>query len=265
MFEKYGLENRVDMIRSISQEHIGPVRMRGHLNEGAVRNEERIFADLETLNTGKDVLAKVTRGMSVFSKIDLSRATKCLPNVERAKQLTNDALSSKELLSLFDEEGKSTGLYTTREVRAEEAKLMRMGTYVADQKNLLHDVNVEDINQGSQVSKSQGEALDYLLSCERGLKVLKGRAGTGKSFVLGIVANTAKASKVEIIGLAPTHKAKLELQNLGYNKSDTVKGFLFKLHNNRVNLAKHSLIVVDEAAMVSNADYTELMRQRFQI
>ena len=39
-----------------------------------------------------------------------------------------------------------------------------------------------------------------------------------------------------------------------------LKGFLFKLHNNRVELPKNSLIVVDEAAMVGNSDYAELMR-----
>jgi ATP-dependent exoDNAse (exonuclease V) alpha subunit len=62
------------------------------------------------------------------------------------------------------------------------------------------------------------------------------------------------------MGLAPTHKAKLELAKVGYERCDTIKGFLFKLYNDRVDLAKNSLIVVDEAGMVGNDDYSELLR-----
>ena len=62
------------------------------------------------------------------------------------------------------------------------------------------------------------------------------------------------------VGLAPTHKAKLELVSTGYESTDTVKGMLFKLANSRFSLPKHSLIVVDEAGMVGNDDYRELLR-----
>ena len=45
-----------------------------------------------------------------------------------------------------------------------------------------------------------------------------------------------------------------ELAKVGYERCDTIKGFLFKLYNDRVDLAKNSLIVVDEAGMVINWD-----------
>lgn len=260
VFEKYGLENRVDMIRSITQEHIGPVRMRSPLNEAPIRNEERRLADIESLQRGGDVLDRVTREMSVFSQKDLNRAVKCVPDEQKAKHLVKEALASKGIIPLFNEDGKSAGLYTTHEIRAEEAKLMRLGEYVSCQNNVLYKASTMEATRGRPISKSQGEALDYLLTYPSGLKILKGRAGTGKSHVLGIVADVAKNNNIEIIGLAPTHKAKLDLQSSGYDKSDTVKGFLFKLHNNRVELPKNSLIVVDEAAMVGNSDYSELMR-----
>ena len=259
-FMELGFENRVDMISQVPQEHIGPVRMRSHLNEAPARNEERRLADIESLQRGGDVLDRVTREMSVFSARDLQRAVKCIADEARAKHLVKEALDSKGVIPLFNEDGKSAGLYTTHEVRAEEAKLMRLGEYVNCQNNLLYNASTMEATRGRPISKSQSEALDYLLSYPTGLKVLKGRAGTGKSHVLGIVADVAKNSDMEVLGLAPTHKAKLELQSLGYDKSDTVKGFLFKLHNNRVDLPKNSLIVVDEAAMVGNSDYSELMR-----
>ncbi|KJV78085.1 AAA domain protein, partial [Rickettsia hoogstraalii str. RCCE3] len=40
----------------------------------------------------------------------------------------------------------------------------------------------------------------------------------------------------------------------------TVKGFLFKLYNGKANLPNGSMLVVDEAGMVGNSDYLELLK-----
>ncbi|WP_084215413.1 AAA family ATPase [Candidatus Orientia mediorientalis] len=55
------------------------------------------------------------------------------------------------------------------------------------------------------------------------------------------------------MGLAPTHKAVSELKD--YEERYTVKGFLFQKR-----AIKNSLIVVDEAGMLSNNDYLELLK-----
>uniref|UniRef100_UPI00050A1063 ATP-dependent DNA helicase n=1 Tax=Rickettsia tamurae TaxID=334545 RepID=UPI00050A1063 len=63
-----------------------------------------------------------------------------------------------------------------------------------------------------------------------------------------------------IIGLSPTHKAASELKSKGYRQCYTVKGFLFKLYNGKADLARNSLLLVDEAGMVGNSDYLELLK-----
>jgi ATP-dependent exoDNAse (exonuclease V) alpha subunit len=78
--------------------------------------------------------------------------------------------------------------------------------------------------------------------------------------VLGKLASIANYSQINVIALAPTHKAARELAAVGYNKSDTIKGFLFKLYNSKLDLPKGSLIVIDEAGMVGNDDYSEVLR-----
>lgn len=272
-FKELGLENRVDEISVIPQEHIGPVRMRSILNEAANRNEERVIANIELLKDGSDVLERVSKCSSVFSKKDLIRVVKCVPNSERANSLVNDAISDERAIPLYHSDGSDTGLFTTTEVRDEEVKLLRLSSYIATQSNLISQPLggagqsnisaqqlIESYKEEFAMSQQQAGAFSHLIDNEGGIRVLKGRAGTGKSYVLGKVVSIAKAKGVEVIGLAPTHKAKMELGNVGYDRCDTIKGFLFKLYNDRVDLSKHSLIVVDEAAMVSNADWLELLR-----
>ena len=117
------------------------------------------------------------------------------------------------------------------------------------------------INDSSlNLTNEQIEAVKYLLQNDNGVRILQGRAGTGKSHVLGKVCSISESMGVNVIVIAPTHKARNELAKVGYKQNDTVKGMLFKLHNGRFSLPKNSLIVVDEAGMVANSDYQELMR-----
>ena len=266
-FKELGLENRVDLISETPQEHTGPVRMRSILNESVIRNEERKFAGIESLITGADVIARITKHASIFNVKDLERAVKCIPSHERAANLVLDALNSDQITALYHEGGGEAGFYTTVIVRAEELKLMRLGGYIANQKNLMaRDSRLESsviakiINEDESLSGQQKEALSHLTLADSGIKILKGRAGSGKSHVLGKLASIANYAGINVIALAPTHKGARELEAVGYNKSDTIKGFLFKLYNSKLDLPKNSLIVIDEAGMVGNDDYSEVLR-----
>ena len=266
-FKELGLENRVDLISETPQEHIGPIRMRSVLNEAVIRNEERKFANIESLKTGADVIARVTKHASIFTEKDLMRAVKCIPNQEKAASLVLEALNSDQIMPLYHKGGGESGFYTITEVRDEELKLVRLGGYIANQKNLILNSTGTELSTISKIisedrslNTQQSGALSHLLLASGGLRILRGRAGTGKSHVLGKLLSIASYSRVNVIGLAPTHKAKQELEQVGYKTCDTIKGFLFKLHNNRADLPKGSLIVIDEAGMVGNDDYCELLR-----
>ncbi len=68
---------------------------------------------------------------------------------------------------------------------------------------------------------------------------MQGRAGTGKSQVLAEAYKIATHHGQNIIGLAPTHKA---------------------ASDGKAELPRNSLLVVDEAGMVGNSDYLELLK-----
>jgi len=265
-FKSLGLENRVDSIGINPQEHIAPIRMRSVLNQAADRNEERRIAEIEHLNNSAAVLDKVTSHISVFSRGDLMRAVKCVPNIETREKLVEDALGNKGVIALFKEDGTKTGYFTTAKIRLEESKILRLSGYLANGDNIfmkdIKDRNIQRLVESARgsLTEEQHIALSELITSSRGLRILRGRAGVGKSHVLGQVALIARASNINVIGLAPTHKAREALIAGGYSHTDTIKGMLFKLHNARFSLPKHSLLVVDEAGLIGNDDYQELLR-----
>ncbi len=266
-FKKLGLESRVDTISLNPQEHIGPVRMRSIFNEAARRNEERKESEIEYLNSGSRVLEKVTKHMSVFTRGDLSRAVKYIPDREVRAKLVEDAISDKSIIPLYREEGSKTRYFTTKEIRDEENKILRLSGYVANVENVMSGggkiqriANELVASTIGDLTEEQHKALREVLLNDSGLRILRGRAGVGKSHVLGTANRIATMSGIGVIGLAPTHKAKLGLAECGFGNVDTVKGMLFKLANGRFSLPKHSLIVVDEAGMIGNDDYKELLR-----
>ena len=99
-FKEQGFDLKVDLPGRITQEHIGPVRMRSVMNEAVHRNDIRKESNIEYLNSGSKVLERVTDHVSVFNRKDLERAVKIVPDGEIRQKLVDDALSSKSLINL---------------------------------------------------------------------------------------------------------------------------------------------------------------------
>jgi ATP-dependent exoDNAse (exonuclease V) alpha subunit len=199
----------------------------------------------------------------------LDRAVKDIPNSERRIELLRQAINSKSLVVLYDQRvGKngenefvSNGYFTTKEVRQEEERILRIAGKISSQSNYTNNKKMSsDINDYEGVSDVQREGLRYLLLNKGGLQILRGRAGTGKSHLLGALNKLATNRGRNVIGLAPTHKAKIELKDKGYANTNTIKGFLYDIKNGKARLARHSTLVVDEAGMVSNRDLQELLK-----
>ncbi len=206
-FKECGLDLRVDLPGMITQEHVGPVRMRSILNQAQERNEQRVLANIESLQNGEDVVARVADKASVFNRGDIERAVKCIPDKDRADMLIEEALCSKSLLSLYDDNGKKTDFYTTIGIRKEEEKLLRLSGYVAGNKNIftasgakIADISKQMIDnlQGS-LTEEQHAALSHLIMDKNGMRIMRGRAGTGKSHVLGQIATIAEATGVGFV------------------------------------------------------------------
>nr|WP_108883852.1 AAA family ATPase [Orientia tsutsugamushi] len=259
-FAKLGLSNRVDKISKVPGEHIGRIKIRSLINEVVNENELRKEANLKIIKDADVITDSITDYKSIFTKQDIEKAIKDIPYSAKAERelLVQQVLSSNRILELYHDDGESSKYFTTSEVRNEETRIIRIANKINDRVYYNDIYNLKsDIEGLANVSEEQKQALRHILLSTSGVRVLRGRAGTGKSHVLAKAHKLATKRGQNVIGLAPTHKAVSELRSKGYTEVYTVKGFLY---NRKKIFMQDSLIVVDEAGMVGTKAYAELVR-----
>ncbi|SPR14342.1 conjugal transfer protein TraA [Orientia tsutsugamushi] len=259
-FAELGLPYRVDETSEVPGKHIGPRRIRNLINEVVNENELRKEAHLKIINDADVITDSITHYKSIFTKQDVEKAVQDILYSAKAERelLVQQVLSSNRILELYHDDGESSKYFTTIEVRNEETRIIRIANKINNQVYYNDIYNLKsDIEGLTNVSEEQKQALRHILLSTSGVRVLRGRAGTGKSYVLIKAHKLATNRGQKVIGLAPTHKAVSELKSKGYTDVYTVKGFLY---NRKKIFMQDSLIVVDEAGMVGTKAYAELFR-----
>ena len=286
MFEEKGMPNRVDPLGILPQEHLGPVRMRNIENDALQRAEIIKDANEELSKDPDVVLEHLMKNRSTFNAKTLDWFLKKHVLEEDRVGVKEVILGHKGLIPLYDREtGEKTGFYTTRHVRSEEEKLVRFAESIdkshsktsivqellaqrgntlnsqqdADQNNVLEKQLLRDLTRDYSLTKAQRAAFESVAGEKRGLHIIRGRAGVGKSYVLSPIAEAYQKAGYQVLGLAPTHKASNNLQRSGFDVTMTAHRFVFAAHNNKISLPSKSLIVIDEAGMIGTEHFVELM------
>src|SRR4030095_14003721 len=86
----------------------------------------------------------------------------------------------------------------------------------------------------------------------QGVAVVVGRAGTGKTFALGIARHAWQLEGYRTLASAPTGSATLTLQGEGFEDVATCDALLGDLDRGREQLDPRTVLVVDEAGMVGS-------------
>jgi AAA domain len=90
------------------------------------------------------------------------------------------------------------------------------------------------------------------------LKLIEGRAGTGKSYTLAAIRDAHAADGKRVVGLALTNAVAQDLAADGFFEAGTVHAALFGLKNGRTRWDRNTVVVVDEAAMLDTPVTGEL-------
>jgi hypothetical protein len=83
-----------------------------------------------------------------------------------------------------------------------------------------------------------------------GVAVVVGRAGSGKTWALGLAREAFELDGYTVLGTAPTGIATVGLADEGFADARTVDRLLLDLQGGRTELDSRTVLVVDEAAMV---------------
>ena len=262
-FAEQGLSIRVDATSAVPQEHIGPVRMRAVDAEANHRAELIRKANEQAARDPEQVLAVLTRNQASFSEYDLDRHLKkhIRDEGERLEAKTK-VLDHYQVLALHDREtGEAVGRWTTRGVRDQEREALADGRRVAAGSHSDVGAGVRDRLASSwQLRPDQRAAFDHA-SGSGGLKIVEGRAGTGKSFALGSIREAHELAGYRVVGLAPTNAVAQTMKEEGFARSSTVHAELFRLKNGRAQWDRRTLVVVDEAAMMDAKVTGEVLRE----
>jgi conjugative relaxase-like TrwC/TraI family protein len=92
-----------------------------------------------------------------------------------------------------------------------------------------------------------------------GVSLVVGRAGTGKTWALGLARQAFELDGYQVIGTAPTGIATVSLQDEGFADVRTVDRLLLDLQHGRLELDSRTVLVIDEAGMVGTRKLAPLL------
>jgi conjugative relaxase-like TrwC/TraI family protein len=92
-----------------------------------------------------------------------------------------------------------------------------------------------------------------------GVVVVVGRAGSGKTWALGVAREVFELGGHQVLGCAPTGIATVGLADEGFTEARTVDRLVLDLQNGREELDARTVLVVDEAAMVATRKLAPLL------
>jgi conjugative relaxase-like TrwC/TraI family protein len=98
----------------------------------------------------------------------------------------------------------------------------------------------------------------------QGVAVVVGRAGTGKTFALGIARHAWQLDGYRLLAAAPTGIATLSLQGEGFEDVATCDRLLGDLDRGREQLDARTVLVIDEAGMLGSRKLTRLLEHARQ-
>ena len=274
-FQEHGIALRVDATAAHPGEHIGPVRMR-KVDSPAVERAEALRQSNEAAaRDPAQVLAALTRNNATFTERELDRYLQKhleagpdgTPDAVQARDIADAkraVLGHRDVLALHDREtGEAAGRFTTVGVREQERGALADGAAVAGAR---HHQGVKARHQeaaleGRSLRNDQRAAFEHAVDAG-GLKLVEGRAGTGKSYTLAAVREAHERAGYRVVGLAPTNAVSQDLKADGFREAGTVHAALFAIKNGRSpGWNKHTVLVVDEAAMLDSRVTGELLAE----
>ena len=262
-FAEQGYEVRVDATGAVAQEHVGPVRMRAPDAEANAKAEEIRRANAEAARDPDKVLSALTRNNATFSERDLDRhLSKHISDEGEHLLVKGKVLGHADVLALHDRDtGEAVGRWTTGTVRAQErAALADARDVAAGHRGRVSAGAASEALAGRELRPDQLEAFRHAAG-QGGIKIVEGRAGTGKSYTLSAIRDAHERAGYEVVGLAPTNAVAQDLGKDGFARAATVHSELFRIKNGRASWSTRTLVVVDEAAMLDARVTGELMTE----
>ncbi|WP_315706359.1 MULTISPECIES: MobQ family relaxase, partial [unclassified Bradyrhizobium] len=243
---------------------------RGVGDEGAAADRAEMHREIAR-NNGRRIIADpslgldaITQQQSTFTRGDLAKfAHRHSNGLDQFNQVVGAIQGAPDLVEL-GKDARGEDRFTTRGMVEAEQRLHRAAELLADRERY----NVRDAARHGALARA--EALGLVLSSEqvdalahvtdgRGLSVVVGHAGTGKSAMLGVAREAWEAAGYEVRGVALSGIAAENLEGGSGIASRTIASLEHGWEQGRDLLKSSEVLVIDEAGMVGTRQLERVM------
>jgi conjugative relaxase-like TrwC/TraI family protein len=223
------------------------------------------------LDTALDALAGpdgLTGQVSSFTRTDVVDAlAKRLPVALSAQQaLTQaeaaaDRFLAERAVRVGHDRRLDVDRYSTPELLTLERHLVDGATGRPDQGCAMvrPEVVRQVLDRHATAGEDQKAMVQDLTQGGAGVAMVVGRAGSGKTWALGVAREAFELDGYQVLGTAPTGIATVGLAEEGFSEARTVDRLLLDLQGGRTELDGRTVLVVDEAAMVATRKLAPLL------
>ncbi len=215
----------------------------------ARENGERIIADPST------ALDAITQQQSTFTRRDMAMlAHRHSDGIDQFNEVMGAIRNAPDVVEL-GKDGRGEERFTTREMIEAEQRLHRAAAMMAERER--HEVSGRNrdaalaraADRGLVLSGEQADALAHVTD-GRGLGIVVGYAGTGKSAMLGVAREAWEDAGYTVRGAALSGIAAEGLENGSGIASRTIASMEHGWGQGRDLLSSRDVLVIDEAGMV---------------
>lgn len=174
-------------------------------------------------------------------------------------------VASRQVVPLIGLVGAHEQAYATAEVLATEAAIAATIDRLADRSGPCVDptdielaVRAAQGDGGQVLTAGQAAAVQAVCSSGRGVDVVIGVAGAGKTTALRTASDILEAAGHQVVGTSTSGQAARTLSQEAGITSRTLTSLLWRLDHHQITLDSATVVILDEAAMTADADLLRL-------
>jgi conjugative relaxase-like TrwC/TraI family protein len=178
-----------------------------------------------------------------------------------------DRFLAERAVSVVADRALEERRWSTPDLLAVEQRLVQSATGRAGEHTAVacHAAVREALATHPTAGSDQQAMVRDLCQGGQGVALVVGRAGTGKTFALGIARHAWQLDSYRLLATAPTGIAAINLQGEGFEDVATCDRLLADLDRGQETLSARTVLVVDEAGMVGSRKLTRLLEHAHQV
>jgi conjugative relaxase-like TrwC/TraI family protein len=151
--------------------------------------------------------------------------------------------------------------YSTPELLERERQLVAAATDRRDERcaQVRPEIVRSVLDRHPTAGADQAAMVQDVCRSGAGVVLVVGRAGSGKTWTLGLAREAFQLDGCRVLGAAPTGIATVGLGEEGFSEISTVDRLLLDLGRKHTELDRRTVLVVDEAAMVGTRKLAPLL------